>query len=432
MCNRCDLSLGDFVAEKYKVCDVLGEGSFGKVYKVKKKYGRVFYALKLLKLWQVESSERQRLLRRFNQEYETGKIASKHLVQSYDKGEMEGNPFIVMEYCPGGDLNNAVRNGTTTLDKAACEVLYGLKMLHANGKVHRDLKPENVLIKSDGVAALTDFGISGDRNKRLTERGFMGIPKEVFGTYAFMPPEQVNPPRGDATVLPTTDIYSFGVMMYVMITGQLPFGSLSSEADLCQYIMHSKNGEWDSALLKRTTGGKKWHNVIEQCLEPDFTKRIASVDSILKIIPRDSVNAAEQPSVKPFDKKVSGRGRILLRIMQGEEFGKIYKLDDVMLKQNRCVLTMGRNSGQTLNILPIKEEESCYVSRKHCTFEYNQELKAWFIRDGQWVVGTFGGWKESTNGTYVGSSEISSACGTKICAGDIISLGDVKLRVEEY
>lgn len=235
-CNRCDFHTGSLIDGKYSVDRPLGEGTFGKVFRVKRISDGRMFALKLLKLWTVESIEREKLLKRFYQEYETGRIESEYLVQSFGKGSVEGNPYILMEYCPGGDLFTGVENGTIDLSKAASEILLGLKSLHSNGKVHRDLKPENVLIKADGKVALTDFGIAGDRNKRLTERGLLGVPKEVFGTYAYMPPEQVNPRRGDATVLPTTDLFSFGVMMFQLITCELPFGSLNNESDLYQYV----------------------------------------------------------------------------------------------------------------------------------------------------------------------------------------------------
>ena len=122
-----------------------------------------------------------------------------------------------MEFCPGGDLNSLTQAETALISKARYEVLLGLYDLHINGKVHRDLKPENVLFKKDGTAALTDFGISGDRNRRMTERNVFGKPNQIFGTYAYMPPEQVNRSRGMATVLPTTDIFSFGVVLYQLV-----------------------------------------------------------------------------------------------------------------------------------------------------------------------------------------------------------------------
>lgn len=428
-CNRCDFHTGSVIDGKYTVDRPLGEGSFGKVYRVKSNSDGTIFALKLLKLWAVEPVERVKLLKRFDQEYETGLIESDFLVQSYGKGTVEGNPYILMEYCPGGDLLQGVEGGKIDLSKAASEILMGLKSLHANGKVHRDLKPENVLIKSNGTVALTDFGIAGDRNKRLTERGLMGIPKEVFGTYAYMPPEQINPRRGDATVLPTTDMFSFGVMMYQLITCELPFGSLNNESDLYQYVTRGKTENWNREVLNKTADGKKWLPLIEGCLKADFHIRIQTADLALSLIPATHKSVRvniEAPSIIPYEKN-----GIALRVMQGEEFGKIYKLNDLLKSTGKRLLTLGRDDEGIHNTLPIKETESSYISRKHCTLEYNPAAGTWLLRDGQWDASSYSKWKVSTNGTYVGSKEVTPN-GIILKLGDIISIGDAKLRVEGY
>lgn len=232
LAQRCDFSIGDQIDSRYWVEGVLGEGTFGKVFSVRDSYGSV-YALKLLRLWEVHPDLRQGLVDRFDMEFETGLIKSDYLVHSYSHGIVFGNPYIVMEYCNGGDLVSASehKNGIDFSYVATC-ILKGLRDLHANGKVHRDLKPENVLVKESGIFALTDFGIAGDRNKRMTERNILGKPKQIFGTYAYMPPEQVKPTHRNSTVLPTTDIFSFGVLMYQILTGYLPFGILNDEGDL--------------------------------------------------------------------------------------------------------------------------------------------------------------------------------------------------------
>ena len=200
---------------------------------------------------------------------------------------MIGQRFILMEYCPGGDLTSVIGRTDANLSKYACEILQGLHALHKNGKVHRDLKPENVLIKADDTVALTDFGISGDRNKRMTERNILGKPQQIFGTYAYMPPEQVNPHR-DATVLPTTDIFSFGVMMYQLITGNLPFGTLRDENELVLYLKAGKEGKWNRSALRMSAYGTMFLPVIEGCLVPDFKQRLQSVDDVLALLPHIS------------------------------------------------------------------------------------------------------------------------------------------------
>ena len=179
--NRCSFNRGDTIDCKYDVLSVLGEGNFGIVYLVQVP-GGAKYALKLLKLWEVPSEIRTPLVSRFDMEFETGRINSNYLVHSLEHGFVGGNPYIVMEYCPGGDLYKLSAIQHLNISKVASCILYGLKSLHECGKVHRDLKPENVLQKQNGDFALTDFGISGDRNKRMTERNILGKPTQIFGT----------------------------------------------------------------------------------------------------------------------------------------------------------------------------------------------------------------------------------------------------------
>lgn len=423
--QRCSLSIGDNIDGRYSVTKVLGEGSFGKVYSVKDYTGHL-YALKLLKLWEVPPNIRESLIARFDMEFETARIDSDYLVHSISHGFLWGNPYIVMEFCPGGDLLNYYSEGNVDNTKVAKHVLMGLKALHNKGKVHRDLKPENVLIKSNGDFALTDFGISGDRNKRMTESNIVGKPKQIFGTYAYMPPEQLNP-RKDATVLPTTDIFSFGVMMFQLLTGELPFGPLENERDLVPYTKHGKRGEWNRSLLDSIPQGREWHDLIEGCLIPDFHNRLQTTDAVLPLVPYEQRISVKDVK-KDFQTKITNG--VLLRVMQGEEHGKVYKLDD-LLRDDCCILSMGRKDEGTYNDIAITEEDSSYISRKHCTLELDYEIGSWIIRDGQWDRYNTGGWKRSTNGTYVNSKEVNTN-GMAFSPGDIISIGDTKLRVEGY
>lgn len=423
--QRCSLSIGDNIDGRYSVTKVLGEGSFGKVYSVKDYAGHQ-YALKLLKLWEVPPEIRDSLIARFDMEFETARIDSDYLVHSISHGFLEGNPYIVMEFCPGGDLLNLYSEGKVDNTKVAKHVLMGLKALHNKGKVHRDLKPENVLIKSNGDFALTDFGISGDRNKRMTERNIVGKPKQIFGTYAYMPPEQLNP-RKDATVLPTTDIFSFGVMMFQLLTGELPFGPLNSERDLVPYLKHGKSGEWNHNLLNSVKKGREWHALIEGCLIPDFHHRLQTTDAVLQLVPHEQRISVKDVKID-FQTKITNG--VLLRVMQGEEHGRVYKLDD-LLRDECSILSMGRKDEGINNDIAITEEGSSYISRKHCTLELDYEIGSWIIRDGQWDRNYTGGWKRSTNGTFVNSKEVN-VNGMVFSPGDIISIGDTKLRVEGY
>ena len=430
--ERCDCQPGDLVGGRYVVEKVLGEGSFGVVYKVKDQDGRP-WALKLLRLWDVPSTIRQPLMSRFEMEYKTSCIRSRNLVHSMDAGFFKGNPFIVMEFCDGGDLAKFVGNPQAPLVRIARDVLNGLHDLHINGKVHRDLKPENVLFKSDGTAVLTDFGISGDRNKRMTERNIFGKPTQIFGTYAYMPPEQVNRARGNSTVLPTTDLYSFGVMMYQLITGELPFGKLEDQNDLVHYQKRGKAGEWNRMALLTNPRGREWESLISKCLVPDLKDRIHSAMDAVALLPYDYSYYSQQPAAPaPVPQEVPKaapaqepvHNKRVLRVMQGKEYGREYDLDGIIGSIGKRLITVGRDM---TNSVMIEDYDESYISRRHCTLE-KVGAEYWQIRDGQWDPDN-AAWKTSMNGTYVNSDTVSQN-GRLMKDGDIITIGDVKLKFD--
>jgi serine/threonine-protein kinase len=144
-----------------------------------------------------------------------------NITQLYDYGEEDGRPYMVLEYLPGGTLEERLRNGQRLADEdtwaIAAALAAGLAHAHSRDVVHRDLKPANVLFDEEGRAKLADFGIArmaaGDGT--LTEAG------TVLGTATYISPEQA----AGAPASAASDVYSFGVMLYRMLTGRLPFES---------------------------------------------------------------------------------------------------------------------------------------------------------------------------------------------------------------
>ncbi len=424
--ERCDYNAGSIIDNKYTVTKVLGEGSFGKVYKVTDGAGRIC-ALKILRLWEVSPEIREPLMSRFEMEFRTGQIECENLVQSLDYGTVGGNPYIVMEFCPGGDLTQHIGKPGPIISKICHDILVGLHALHSKGKVHRDLKPENVLIKENGSASLTDFGIAGDRNKRMTERNIFGKPNQIFGTYAYMPPEQVNRKRGEATVLPTTDIFSFGVVAFQLLTGELPFGKLTSHNELAEYQRRGKDGIWSRHLLKNIQDGDKWERLLDGCLVPNFKNRIQSAKEVISMLPDFAKHELNINKPKPDsrDKNISFP-QYRLRVMHGEQYGMVQSLTDYF-KCGKHIITLGRDWNNTIR---IKDDIDNYTSRRHCTIECDNTGMQWFVRDGQWIQEEKI-WKLSSNGTYVNSKEINTI-GTKLNNGDILTIGDVKILFETY
>ena len=270
--ERVVLRTGDVINRRYKINKVLGEGSFGTVYKVDDLRLQQASALKVLRLYDVPPDNRPELCDRFRKEYSTGRINCNCLVHSLEYREIKGNPYIVMEFCPGGDLNPYLGNADGQAVSICYDLLTGLNALHTHGIVHRDLKPENILFKSDGHAALTDFGIVGDQNDNMTKIGANLRPKDIFGTHAYMAPEQRNRARWGVTRLATSDMFSFGVLTYQLLTGRLPFGRLDTYDDLPAYVERAEKGQWDKAPLKYIDQGASWQRLINACLQPYFQK----------------------------------------------------------------------------------------------------------------------------------------------------------------
>lgn len=442
---------GDMIDGRWRMVSLLGEGTFGRVFKVEAGDGKT-YALKLLKMWEIPIKDRDNLRRRFEREYETGLIECPYLVHSRDKGTVGGNAYFVMDYCPGGDIRRAAMARRLDLALIGRHIMTGLRELHANGKVHRDLKPENVLLADDNHAVLTDFGISGDRHNRLTLRGAAGESGQRFGTVAYMPPEQINPSNYNITVLPTTDIYSFGVMMYRLITGELPFGPLTSPTDMARYTANSLNGRWDRRRLLGTDGGYEWLPVLEGCMAPDYRRRLQSADAVLALLPRPKGSVPPIPEVPPVPRfKTDLSQGVQLRVTRGEQQGTVYRLPELFTNRVN-IINIGRE-GDVWNHIVIKEQDTYFISRRQCTIEFDAVSRRWTIRDGQFRINCPIGltqpeiypcrtckaacdpsrrqmaWSSSVNGTYVNSQRVGHE-GHELAAGDIITIGDVKMRVE--
>jgi serine/threonine protein kinase/Tfp pilus assembly protein PilF len=210
------LTRGTLFADRYEVIEELGTGGMGSIYRVEDKKIHEDVAIKLIK---PEIAADKRTIERFSNELRIArKIRHKNVCQMFDLGEEKGTRYITMEYVPGEDLKNMIRMtkrlSIATALNIGTQVCEGLTEAHRLGVVHRDLKPANIMIDKEGNARIMDFGIARSlESKGITDAGVM------IGTPEYMSPEQVEGKEVDQR----SDIYSFGVILYEMVTGRVPF-----------------------------------------------------------------------------------------------------------------------------------------------------------------------------------------------------------------
>src|SRR3954451_7413451 len=205
---------------RFKVVSEIGRGGMGIVFLAEDEKLRRKVALKLLPPSFAADEERRR---RFLREARAAAAVSHpNLVTVYDVGEHEGRAYIAMEYLRGRSLREQLSERPLSIDEAvelARQVLAGLAHAHAAGLLHRDLKPENVLVDRDGRVRLVDFGLAkldGDVDAPGDNSTRDGL---VMGTPGYMSPEQARGQSVDAR----SDIFSFGVLFYEMLTRKRPF-----------------------------------------------------------------------------------------------------------------------------------------------------------------------------------------------------------------
>jgi serine/threonine protein kinase len=207
--------------------EMIGRGGMGTVYRSRQPHLNRIVALKVLSAERAGDPE---WLERFNREARAlARLSHPHIVQVYDFGE-KPMPYLLMEHVEGVNLRQAMQHGGLTAREALAivpKLCDALHYAHEHDVLHRDIKPENILIDTEGRVKLVDFGLAKLRDEgalpfTLTQSG------AKLGTLAYMAPEQVEKP---AEVDHRADIYSLGVVLYEMLTGELPLGRFPTPSE---------------------------------------------------------------------------------------------------------------------------------------------------------------------------------------------------------
>jgi predicted Ser/Thr protein kinase len=261
--------IGDVIAERYELVEICGTGGMSTVYKAHDQLLERNVALKVL---HPHYSDDEEYIERFRREARAvAQLSHPNIVTVIDRGEADGHQFIVFEYIDGENLKELIgRTGPLPVRRAielAVAVADGLAFAHEHGLVHRDVKPQNVLLNGDGEAKVTDFGIarSLDVEHGVTQTG------TVMGTSNYLSPEQAS----GKPVTPATDVYSLGVVLYELLTAEVPFPGDNFVAVAMKHL----NDPPPDILQIRPDVPLRLASALDRALEKEPERRFASMEA---------------------------------------------------------------------------------------------------------------------------------------------------------
>ncbi len=254
---------------KYELVEEIGSGGYGKVYKGFDPLIKRFVAIKTC-----ASADRE-VRERFLREAEiSGKLDHPNIVRIYDSGFEDGTPYLVQEHLDGEDLDAKLGRGDYLPFPEKLlyliQIARGLQYAHSRGVIHRDVKPANVRVLDDGTAKIVDFGIAklSEATSNLTSAGM------TVGTAAYIAPEQIRGEEADRG----TDVFSFGVLAYELLTRERPFGRDTISATFFQIL----NEEPASIALRWRGCPPDAEALVSACLEKEPTGRPGGFSEVLE------------------------------------------------------------------------------------------------------------------------------------------------------
>ncbi|MGN0690611.1 MAG: Stk1 family PASTA domain-containing Ser/Thr kinase, partial [Oscillospiraceae bacterium] len=268
-----DRNIGKKLDGRYEITELIGIGGMADVYKAIDIIDDRVVAVKILK---TEFSNDDEFLRRFRNESKAIAVLSHpNIVKIYDVGFTEKIQFIVMEYIDGITLKEFMEQQGILKWKDAIhfiiQILRALQHAHDRGIVHRDIKPQNIMLFPDGTIKVMDFGIA-----RFAREEGKTLSDKAIGSVHYISPEQA---RGDITD-EKSDIYSVGVMLYEMLTGQKPF---DADNPVSVALMHMQSKAKNPREINETIP-EGLEDIVIRAMQKDASKRYQSASEMIKDI----------------------------------------------------------------------------------------------------------------------------------------------------
>ncbi len=284
---------GDIFHDRYILEKLIGVGGFADVWKATDNKTKTIVALKIYTNLDEDG------INGLSEEYTRMQGLNHTNILKAEHFDSWGNiPYLVMKFCDGGSLDKKIGKMTTEeLTDAVVQITNGLKYLHQNGIVHQDIKPANILIDNTSgkvTYVLSDFGISSKTKTRLSHS--VNLKNQGTSmTEAYAPPEKFSSKKADRKPDRKGDIFSFGISVYELATGSMPFDELSTGRQL-QY----EGAEVDFSEIQ----DEKLRRITEWCMQPDKDDR-PTAEELGKILV--SPDITDVPKPKPNPHKVTKR-----------------------------------------------------------------------------------------------------------------------------
>ena len=432
---------GQKISDRYQIIKSIGEGGMANVYLA---YDTILDRNVAVKILRGDLSNDEKFVRRFQREaLAASSLAHQNIVEVYDVGEDNGEYYIVMEYIEGKHLKNLLKKrGKLTLSEAVdimMQITDGMSVAHDSYIIHRDIKPQNIMILENGLVKITDFGIAMAMNAtQLTQTN------SVMGSVHYLPPEQAS---GQGSTL-QSDIYSMGIVMFELLTGELPFkGDNAVEialkhlkepiVDIREKIPNVQNSIVN--IIKRATAknpknryndAREMYEDLKTCLddaramEPIISFKYPENDTddtkIMKMVKKEKENIPKKVETEEVAKKITGddlkKQNKLLIILAFVFTGLIVGITSVVVLIP--IITNGKQATiPDVSNLSVTDAITKLQDEGFKVADKQEEISSTEIEKGKVV---------KTN-PAIGSKRKS---GTEITL--YVSLGDTQITIEDY
>ncbi len=392
----------------YELKEIVGTGGMASIYKGYDDRLSRWVAVKVVSLQAAEEGQ-ETMLARFRLEAQAiAALRHRNILTIYSYGEEKGWAYIVMEYVPGGSLKDRLKPDHPFFWEEALTIIIpvsqALAFAHERQIIHRDIKPANILMAQDDWPLLADFGLA--KMQHSTNRPNLTMPGQVLGTMAYAAPEQIQEGEIDARV----DIYSLGIVLYELLTGQLPFTGETA----FDFLMARLTDPPIPLLEANSEVPAIFEAILDKALAPEVDKRYQTMQEFSQDLIKARYDLS-QSIVTPLPGTYS-RVPSKPKPVEGKVRFQVKPNGQEILASGQDELIIGRaykSIAPDIDLAPYGGSKMG-VSRRHGRL---------IRRDNGWLAEDLG----STNGMFINGTRLKPHQPVPLANGDLIRCGKIEL-----